>query len=68
MAKRAHPLTLGVRVNDRELSRVDAAARLRGLSRSEYLRKIVLPQAECDLRSEVGAAVGETPVTAEQSV
>lgn len=56
MPKRARPLTGGTRFDDRELARVDAAARLKGLNRSEYLRAAVLVQAERDLRAEV-----ETP-------
>ena len=55
MAKRAHPLTLAGRVNDRQLARVDAAARLRGLTRSEYVRTVMSAQAERDLRAEVAA-------------
>ena len=55
MAKRSRPHTFGARVDERELARVDAASRLRGLSRSEYLRAAVLSQAEKDLRAEVAA-------------
>ena len=53
MATRRHPLTLAGRVNERQLARVDAAARLRGINRSEYVREIMLAQAERDLRAEV---------------
>lgn len=59
MAERAHPLTLGARVSGRELARVDAASRLVGLSRSEYLRAAVLPQAERDLRAEFDSTKAE---------
>ena len=52
MTKRAHPLTVGVRVNAQQLARVDAAARLKEQSRSEYLRAVLLRQAERDLRAE----------------
>lgn len=52
MTVRSHPLTLGCRVTSREQARVDAAARLRGLTRSEYLRLAVLGWAERDLRRE----------------
>ena len=55
MPKRSHPLTLGARVDDRALARVDAAARLRGLSRSEYVRAVMAEQSERDLRAEVAA-------------
>ena len=55
MANRAHPLTLGARVDDRELAEVDAAARLKGLNRSEYLRAAVLTQAKRDLRAAAEA-------------
>ena len=57
MASRAHPFTLGGRVNERQLARVDAACCLRGLTRSEYVREVVTAQAERDLRAEV--EVGE---------
>jgi uncharacterized protein (DUF1778 family) len=53
MAHRSHPLTLAGRVNERQLARVDAAARLRGTTRSEYVRETMLAQAERDLRAEV---------------
>ena len=61
MVTRRHSLTLAGRVNERQLARVDAAARLRGINRSEYVRKIMLAQAERDLRAEVenGEAGGE---------
>ena len=55
MAKRAHPLTLAGRVNDRQMARVDAAAMLRGLTRSEYVREVMSAQAERDLRAELAA-------------
>ncbi len=51
MARRAHPLTLAGRVNEPQLAKVDAAARLRGLTRSEYVRAVMLEQAERDLRA-----------------
>ncbi len=56
MPKRNYPLTLGCRVNDREQARVDAAARLKNLTRAEYVRAAVLPQAERDIRDEVAVA------------
>ncbi len=56
MPKRSYPLTLGCRVNDREQARVDAAARLKNLTRAEYVRAAVLPQAERDLRDEMAVA------------
>ena len=59
MATRAHPLTLGCRVTDREQARVDAAARRHNLTRSEYLRSVMLSQAERDLRAEVERPEGE---------
>jgi len=49
-------LTLGCRVNDREQARVDAAARLKNLTRAEYVRAAVLPQAERDIRDEMAVA------------
>ena len=62
MAKRSYPLTLGCRVDFREQARIDAAARLRDLTRAEYVRAAVLPQAERDLRAEVAAAYGDLGV------
>ena len=54
MPNRKHPQTCACRVSDRELARVDAAARLSGFShRAAYVREVVLSQAERDLRSEV---------------
>ena len=53
MTNRSHRLTLAGRVNDRQLARVDAAARLRGINRSEYVRTIMVAQAERDLRAEL---------------
>ena len=53
MPIRSYPSTLGCRVNDREQARVDAAARLKNLTRAEYVRAAVLPQAERDIRNEV---------------
>lgn len=49
MPKRARPLTGGSRFAESELARLDAAARLKGLNRSEYLRRVVLAQAKRDL-------------------
>lgn len=43
-------LTLAGRVNEREMARVDAAATIRGMSRADYVRAVVLPQAAEDLR------------------
>ena len=59
MPKRSHPLTLGCWVDDREQARIDAAARLRGLTRSEYVRAVVIPASERDLRDEVAATEGK---------
>jgi hypothetical protein len=56
MAARSHPLTLAGRVNPAQLARVDAACRLRGLTRSEYVRAVVLDAAARDLRAELEAA------------
>ena len=55
MAKRARPLTAGTRIDERELAEVDAAARLKGLNRSEYLRAAVVTQAKRDLHAWVNA-------------
>lgn len=54
MARRGHPLTVGCRVTEREQARIDAAARIRGLSRAEYVRAVVLPRAADDLREAAG--------------
>ena len=59
MAKRSQPRTLGARVDDRVLARVDAAARLRGLSRSEYVRAVMAAESERDLRAEVAETQSE---------
>lgn len=45
------PLTIGTRVNAAEQARVDAAVRLRAITRSEYIRAAVLQQATRDLRA-----------------
>ena len=62
MPKRSHPLTLGCRVDDREQARIDAAARLRGLTRSEYVRVVVIPASERDLRAEMAETQSEAKV------
>ena len=59
MPRRAHPLTLAGRVNERQLAKVDAACRLRGVTRSEYVRSVMLSQADRDLRAEVERPEGE---------
>lgn len=58
MAKRSQPFTLGTRCGERTLARVDAAARLRGLSRSEYVRAIMIAASERDLRAEMEGEPG----------
>ncbi len=47
---RQFPLSLGARVNHREMARVDAAARIRGVNRSEYIRAATFRMVEEDLR------------------
>ncbi len=64
MAKRSYPLSLGCRVDFREQARIDAAARLKDLTRAEYVRAAVLPQAERDLRVEAAATYGEPGIEA----
>lgn len=59
MAERSHPFTVAGRVNERQLARVDAAARLKGITRSEYVRDVVLLQAERDLRAELEPRRGD---------
>ena len=53
MGNRAFPFTMGARVNDRESIRLDAVCLLKGLTRADYLRLVVLPQVERDLRAEL---------------
>lgn len=53
MANRKYPHTGAGRFNDRELARIDAAARLRGLNRAQYVRQALLERAEADLRAEL---------------
>lgn len=52
MSERRFPHTCAGRVSSRELARVDAAARLRGLNRATYVRDAVLAAAARDLQAE----------------
>lgn len=44
-------MTIGGRVSEHEYALVDAAARLRRQSRSDYLREVAVAAAEADLRA-----------------
>ena len=54
-------LTVGTRVNEKELARLDAASRLQRLNRSDYLRQAALRMAEEDLRAAVGGDALRAP-------
>ena len=58
MAGGRFPLTVAARVNDREMARVDAASRLRGVVRAEYVRLVVLEATERDLRAAIETSDG----------
>lgn len=61
MGQARYPHTLGCRVNDREQARVDAAARLQGIPRAHYVKRVVLAAAERDLRRELEGEPGAAP-------
>ena len=46
MPERSHPLTIGGRVNDRQMARVDAACRLVRVPRAHFVVKATLEKAE----------------------
>ena len=46
---RRYPLSLGARVNHREMARIDAAATLRGINRSDYVRLATFRLVDADL-------------------
>ena len=57
MPERSHPLTIGGRVNDRQMARVDAASRLARLPRAHFVVEAALEKAErilCVAVSEFG--------------
>ena len=47
------PLALGCRVNESQQAKVDAAARLKGLTRAEFVKRAALERATADLRAAV---------------
>lgn len=53
MAGGRYPHTCAGRLNDQEMARVDAACRLKGMVRAEYVRQTMIRVAEEDLRSVV---------------
>ena len=59
MATRRFPYFIATRVTDGEQRRVDAAARLRGVNRAQYVRLAVLAAAEADIRREVTTAADD---------
>ncbi len=59
MVKRRFSRFIAGRCTDREQSRVDAAARLRGLNRAQYVRSVVLAAAKADIRREAEATLDD---------
>ena len=53
MSRQRDRYWVGAVVHARAQATVDYAARLRGLSRSEYIREVVLSAAEADVRADV---------------
>ena len=53
MAKRRYPLTLGCGVTENQMAKVDYSAKLRGVTRAEYVRLAALEKATADLRAEL---------------
>ena len=62
MTNAGHPMTLGGRVNEDELARVDAAARLRHQPRAHFVVEATLEMAA----QVIQEAAAENPVLAEQ--
>ena len=54
MSDRSRRFHVSGRVYEEEQARVDAAARLKGVSRGDYVRAAVLRQAQRDLREAAG--------------
>lgn len=60
MASTAHPLTLAGRVNEQELAKVDAAARLTDQPRAHFVVEASLRAADVVLRLAVQGSHSET--------
>ena len=58
MGSRAQPFTIAGRVDENQLARVDAAARLARMPRAHFVAAATLQMSESVLREAVAAAVG----------
>jgi len=59
MAMRKNPYTVGGRVNEKQLARLDAAARLNQQPRAHFIIQAALDRAEDVLRRAVGDQANE---------
>ena len=59
MYKEGHRLTVGGRVNEEQMARIDAAARLARLQRAHFVVGAVLGEADRVLRSAAGAGADD---------
>ena len=61
MSERKQRYFIGTRVDMRAQATVDFASRLRGVSRSDYVRRVVLLAADRDVRRAVQESPPEPP-------
>ena len=67
MQEDGNRLTVGGRVNDEQMARIDAAARLARLQRAHFVVGAVLGEADRVLRSAAGQGRGPTTTPGGQS-
>ena len=53
MAGARYPLSLGCRVNENQMARLDAVSKLHGVTRAEYVKRAALEKATADLMAEL---------------
>ena len=58
-----HSLTIGARVNEAQMAKIDAAACLTREARAHFIARAALGEAERTLRDAVDEALGDEPTT-----